>query len=76
MKDDLRTIHARARVEHAALAAVTADRYADENDAHADAHADYAGDLLALAARDLTRAVNAMPAGDRPVGWDTGAEVA
>jgi hypothetical protein len=76
MKNDLRTLQARARVEHAALAAVTADRYAADDNPRADADADAAVDLLAFAARDLTRAVNEMPAGDRPAGWDTGAEVA
>lgn len=32
--------------------------------------AEYAGELLAIAARDLTEATNALPAGRQPVGWD------
>lgn len=42
-----------------------------EPHAHADAEREYAGEQLALAARDLTRATEALPAGERPVGWNT-----
>lgn len=61
---------AQSRVEGAALRAVAAHHYAADNDPHADAYAEYAGERLALAARDLVRAVDALPEGKRPVGWD------
>lgn len=61
---------AQSRVEGAALRAVAAHYYAADNDPHAGAYAEYAGEQLALAARDLTRAVEALPENERPVGWD------
>jgi hypothetical protein len=38
-------------------------------DAHSDAEAEYAGGLVALAARDLYRAVDAAPREDQPQDW-------
>jgi len=61
---------AQAVVEKAALRAIAADRYADESDPHSDAESEYAGEQLALAARNLVRAVEALPENERPIGWD------
>lgn len=38
-------------------------------DAWDDAEREYADEMLALAARALSRAVDAMPADEQPVGW-------
>lgn len=43
---------------------------AAEDHADADAGAGYASDLLAIAARELVREVEAAPAERRPAGWD------
>lgn len=58
---------ARARVLRAALRCLSA-RLADEH-AMADAEVQYASEQLAIAARDLVNATNAMDPGDQPVGW-------
>ncbi len=61
-------ISARENLLRTALRVMTAER----DDPHAD-HDDevrYAGEQLALAARELVRAVDAMPEDDQPVGWD------
>ena len=49
---------------------------AAEEGPHADAEAEYASDLVALAARDLVHEVDDAPHGRRPVGWDTEAQAA
>lgn len=67
----MRVFEAQAAVEAAALRSISAEHYARETDPHADAAAEYAGEQLALAARDLVRAVEALPEDKRPIGWDT-----
>ncbi len=67
-------IEARERVEAAALDAMSARHYPRPGDPYAAASVEHADEKLALAARDLVRAVEALPEGERPVGWD--AEVA
>lgn len=54
----------------AALRYIAARDYGDEG--HADYYADieYAEDGLAVAARDLAEAVEALPREDQPVGWN------
>jgi hypothetical protein len=49
------------------LRALSAER--GQDDAHYAAELDYSYEQLALAARELTRATDALPAGKRPVGW-------
>jgi hypothetical protein len=41
-----------------------------EPHASADAEAEYAGEMVALAARDLVRQVDESPSDQRPVGWN------
>lgn len=67
--DDGAVIRAQIRLHAAVLRSITADHYAEEG-AYADAEAEYADEQVALAARDLTNAVEALPAGQQPVGWD------
>ena len=64
------------RVEAAALRAITAHHYFRDEDPHSDAEAEHADELLAIAARDLVRAVEALPENERPVGWDAAEAVA
>jgi hypothetical protein len=66
----MRMFEAQAAVEAAALRSITAHHYGRVEDPHADAEDEYAGEQLALAARDLVRAVEALPENERPVGWD------
>jgi hypothetical protein len=64
------TIHpvqARIRLVQAALRVLLADH--TEPHAWADAEAEYAGEELALAARDLVTAIDTLPAGRQPIGW-------
>lgn len=61
---------AQQAVESAALRSIAAHHYARDTDPHADAADQHASELLALAARDLVRAVEALPVEDRPIGWD------
>lgn len=63
-------VSAQMLLEKAALRSIAADRYAVEEDPHSGAESEYADELLALAARDLVRAVEALPEGQRPIGWD------
>jgi hypothetical protein len=58
------------QVEAAALRAITAHYYCRAEDPHSSAEAEYASEQLAMAARDLVRAVEALPADKRPIGWD------
>lgn len=66
----MRVFEAQAAVEAAALRSIAAHHYARDTDPHADAEDEYAGEQLALAARDLVRAVEAAPESERPVGWN------
>ncbi|MEX5634989.1 hypothetical protein [Parafrankia sp. FMc2] len=59
---------ARNEVIRAALR-VLAAKWGDETDPHFDAEQQYADELLALAARQLVDATDALPADQRPVGW-------
>ncbi len=58
------------RVERAALRSIAAYHLPGSERAAASAEADYADELLMLAARDLVRAVEALPESARPVGWN------
>jgi hypothetical protein len=65
--------------EHEAVVAsslrvITADHYNRASNPYADAESEHAAEQLALAARDLTRAVNAKPADIQPIGWTKTAE--
>ncbi|MCX4444766.1 hypothetical protein ACFY9R_29170 [Streptomyces albidoflavus] len=53
----------------AALDAIQATHYYREEDPHADASREYAEEQLALAARNLARAVDTLPADEQPIGW-------
>lgn len=67
----MRYFEAQARVEAAALRSIAAHHcYADPSNPHADAEDECAGEQLALAARALVRAVEALPEYKRPIGWD------
>lgn len=57
-------------VESAALQSIHAQHYFRDEDPHADAAAEHAMEQLCLAARELVRAVDAMPECDQPIGWD------
>lgn len=56
----------------AELRQIQATHYADESSPHWDAEREYSAEQVALAARALTRAVDALPEDQRPIGWDTG----
>lgn len=60
---------ARARLLEAALA-VLSSQYSTHISADSSASAEYADEMLALAARDLVEATNHLKASERPVGWD------
>ena len=62
---------ARQQVESAALRSIHASHYYRDENPHVDA--EHAAGQVALAARDLVRAVEALPVEKRPAGW--GAEV-
>lgn len=51
-----------------ALRVVAVDHY-DVASSHADADSEHASEKLALAARALVRAVDALPEADQPIGW-------
>jgi hypothetical protein len=57
------------RLFRAVLRSINADHYANENDPHADAEAEYATEQVAITARDLARAVDALPEDRLPIGW-------
>lgn len=65
-------VAARNDLLRAALRCIAADYFADDADPHADAESEYAGERLALAARELVAAVDALPEGDQPIGWVSG----
>lgn len=56
----------------AVLRQIQANHYADEASPHWDAEREYSAEQVALAARQLVRAVDALPAEQRPIGWDLG----
>lgn len=60
-------IQAREELLRAALRVLAAER--SEPHAHSDDEIAYAEELLALAARDLVRAVDWLPANRRPAQW-------
>lgn len=62
--------NAQEQMEALALRSITARHYGRPDQPYADAEEQYAGELLALAARELVRAVDALPEDARPVGWD------
>lgn len=62
------------RLIRAALRSLAADNYPNENDPHADAESEYASEQLALAARELARAVDQLPEEQQPIGWDKATE--
>ncbi|MFD3363622.1 hypothetical protein ACFWW5_11020 [Streptomyces albidoflavus] len=53
----------------AALAVIETTHYYRVEDPHADAAREYAEEQLALAARNLARAVDTLPADEQPIGW-------
>lgn len=55
----------------AVLRQIHSTHYADEASPHWDAEREYSAEQVALAARVLVRAVNALPEDQRPIGWDT-----
>lgn len=69
---DEKTYGPQREVEQAVLRVIAADRYAREEDPHADAESEHADELLALASRDLVDAVNAGDPQEWPIGWACG----
>lgn len=57
------------RVVSTALHVVQATHYSRADDPHEDAAYEYGIEQLALAARDLTEAVERKPADEQPIGW-------
>lgn len=55
---------------NAALRTIQADHYSREDDPHWDAEREYSAEQLALAARELVRAVDAKPENEQPIGWN------
>lgn len=53
----------------AVLRSIFADHYPEESNPHADAESEYAAEQVAIAARDLTDAVNTLDPNRRPIGW-------
>lgn len=66
----MRVFEAQQKLEAAALRSIAASHYYRDENPHADAEDEYASEQLALAARDLVRAVEALPEDKRPIGWD------
>ena len=60
-----------AQLVSGVLRLIHADHYADESSPHWDADREYSAEQVALAARELVRAVDALPADQRPIEWDT-----
>ncbi|HEY6118227.1 MAG TPA: hypothetical protein VI172_19955 [Candidatus Dormibacteraeota bacterium] len=58
-------------LEAAVLRTLQARHYYEDTNPHASAAQELADEQVRLAARDLVRAVEAQPAGDRPVFWDS-----
>lgn len=52
-----------------ALESVLADHYGRPEDPHGDAQQEYSAEQVALAARALVRAVDALPPEAQPIGW-------
>lgn len=65
-----RVFEARSDLIRAALGYVLAADYGDESSPHHGDSIQYNEDALALAARDLAEATEALPRADRPVGWN------
>lgn len=63
-------IDAQAALESAVLTAIQCRDYGTASDPNYAASLDHAEEMAALAARDLTAAIAALPATDRPIGWD------
>ncbi|MFJ1993008.1 hypothetical protein [Streptomyces asiaticus] len=55
----------------AVLRQIHSTHYADESSPHWDAEREYSAEQVALAARALVRAVDALPEDQRPIGWNT-----
>lgn len=60
------------RLMSAVLRQIQANHYSDEASPHWGAEREYSAEQVALAARALVRAVDALPENQRPIGWDTG----
>ena len=67
--DDPDVLTARRRLDKAVLNSILAGEYGEESDPHYAAAAEHADEEVALAARDLVRAVDALPLAEQPVGW-------
>ncbi len=61
-------IHEQEQLLASALRFLVAER-GDQSNPHLDADQERAADLLALTARDLTRATDLLPPDEQPVGW-------
>ncbi|CAM5506684.1 hypothetical protein SANTM175S_07204 [Streptomyces antimycoticus] len=59
------------RLVSAVLRQIHSTHYADEASPHWDAEREYSAEQVALAARELVRAVDALPEDERPIGWGT-----
>jgi hypothetical protein len=57
-------------VIRAALRVIEGTHYQRANAPHADAEQEYGQEQLALAARSLVEAVNALPSDKQPIGWN------
>ncbi|MFJ2202430.1 hypothetical protein [Streptomyces violaceusniger] len=55
----------------AVLRQIQSTHYANEASPHWDAEREHSAEQVALAARALVRAVDALPEDQRPIGWDT-----
>lgn len=66
----MRPFEAQSAVEAAALRSIATHYYDNPADPNGDASDELAADELAMAARDLVRAIEALPVGERPIGWD------
>lgn len=67
---DIDTYVALHKVRGATLWAILALDHARTEDPHADASSELADEQLALACRDVVRAINAGSKDEWPVGWD------
>jgi hypothetical protein len=67
----VRAVAARERVIRAVLRVLESE-HEERPHAHSAAEAEYAVEQLALAARKLVEAVDALPPDEQPIGWRRG----
>lgn len=63
--------HAREELVRSVLRYLSAE-HGDPGDPHHAAELEYSEEQVALAARDLTRATDDLPADEQPIGWGGG----